>query len=195
MVRCDASYCVLAEPFSLTIACVDPDIARKSGCENNSQLFACHWPWDDGAILPVVIFIIDRNIVSIVHAAISGLPEGCCNIRDLCGCLEKPNGNRVLYVCNITPIFDNNTAARWIMAAMKFSNPKHCRVSYHSQQADGTDGAQMPMHGCRTDLPVVVILPLPVQDMIDPIREYSEEDGDTRPPNSRSLPTTKTGFH
>jgi len=77
---------------------------------------------------------------------------------------------------------------------MKLSNPTLFCVVYRGQQADGTDGAQMPMRGGRSYLPLNDILPPPAEDMIDDIGEESDDDGETRCPNPRSFLTTKTGF-
>jgi hypothetical protein len=77
---------------------------------------------------------------------------------------------------------------------MKLSNPTLFCVVYRGQQADGTDGAQTPMRGGRSYLPLDDILPPPAEDMIDDIGEESVDDGETRRPNPRSFPTTKTGF-
>jgi len=65
----------LAEPFSFTIAYVDPDIAGKRVGENNTQLFSWHWPADDEWILPIVTSIVDTTILSIMNAANAGLPD------------------------------------------------------------------------------------------------------------------------
>ena len=192
--RCDASNDFLVEPFSFTIAYVDPDIAGKRVGENNTQLFSWHWPGDDESILPIVTSIVDMTILSIVNAAIAGLPDPSRKIRELWGCLEEPNGDGGPYARNVTPIFDNNTAAGWVKAAMKLSNPTLFCVVYRGQQADGTDGAQTPMRGGRSYLPLDDILPPPAEDMIDDIGEESDDDGETRRPNPRSFPTTKTGF-
>ena len=98
---------------------MDPDIAGKTVGENNTQRFSWHWPGDDESILPIVTLIVDTTILSIVNAAMAGLPEPSRNIRELWGCLEELNGECGSYACNVTPIFDNNTAAGWVMAAMK----------------------------------------------------------------------------
>jgi len=78
--RCDASTDFLVEPFSFTIAYVDPNIAGKRVGENNTQLFSWHWPGDDKSILPIVTSIVDTTILSIVNAAIAGLPDSSQNI-------------------------------------------------------------------------------------------------------------------
>ena len=192
--RCDASNDFLVEPFSFTIAYVDPDIAGKRVGENNTQLFSWHWPGDDESILPIVTSIVDMSILSIVNAAIAGLPDPSRKIRELWGCLEEPNGDGGPYARNVTPIFDNNTAAGWVKAAMKLSNPTLFCVVYRGQQADGTDGAQTPMRGGRSYLPLDDILPPPAEDMINDIGEESDDEGETRRPNPRSFSTTKTGF-
>jgi hypothetical protein len=110
------------------------------------------------------------------------------------GCLEEPNGDGGPYARNVTTIFDNNTAAGWVKAAMKLSNPTLFCVVYRGQHADNTVGAQTPMLGGRSYLPLDDILPPPAEDMIDDIGEESDDDGETRRPNPRSFPTTKTGF-
>jgi len=77
---------------------------------------------------------------------------------------------------------------------MKLSNPTLFCVVYRGQQADGTDGAQTPMRGGRSYLPLDDILPPPADDMINDIGEESDDDGEMRRPNPRSFPTMKTGF-
>jgi len=129
-----------------------------------------------------------------VNAAIAGLPDPSRKIRELSGCLEKPNGDGCPYARNVTPIFDNNTAAGWVKAAIKLSNPTLFCIVYRGQQADGTDGAQTPMRGGRSYLPLDDILPPPAEDMIDDIGEELDDDDETRRANPRSFPTTKTGF-
>jgi len=173
---------------------VDPDIAGKRVGENNTQLFSWHRPGEDESILPIVTSIVDTTILSIVNAAIAGLPDPSRKIPELWGCLEEPNGDGGPYAPNVNPIFDNNTAAGWVKAAMKLSNPTVLCVVYRGQQADGTDGAQTPMRGGRSYLPPDDILPPPAEDMIVDIREESDDDGETRRPNPRSFPMTKTGF-
>jgi hypothetical protein len=75
MVRCDTLNHFLVEPFGLTIAYVNPDIAGKSVGKNNTQLFSWQWPGDGELILPIFTSIVDFTIVSIVNAAIAGLPD------------------------------------------------------------------------------------------------------------------------
>jgi len=77
---------------------------------------------------------------------------------------------------------------------MKLIIPMLFCIVYRGQQADGTDGAQTPMRGGRSYLPLDDILPPPAEDMIDNIGEESDDDGEMRRPNPRSFPTTKTGF-
>jgi len=193
-VRRDSSNDFLVESFSFTIAYVDPDIAGKRVGENNTQLFSWHWPGDDESKLPIVASIVDTTILSIVDAAIAGLPDPSRKIRQLWGYLEEPNGVGGPYTGNVTPIFDNNTAAGWVKAAMKLCNPTLFCVVYHGQHADGTDGAQTPMRGGCSYLPLGDILLPPAKDMIDDIGEESDDDGETRRPDPRSFPKTKTGF-
>jgi hypothetical protein len=65
-----------------------------------------------------------------MDAAIAGLPEPSRRIRELSGCLVEPNGDGGLYTRNVTPIVDNNTAARWVKEAMNVSNPTLFGVVY-----------------------------------------------------------------
>jgi hypothetical protein len=162
--------------------------------ENNTQLFSWHWPGNDESILVIVTSILDTTILPIVHTAIAGLPDPSQKIRELWGCLEEPNGDGGRYARNVTPILEDNTAAGWIKAAMKLSNPVCFCVVYHGQQADGTAGAQKPMHGGRSYLPLDEILPPPGEDMIDDIGEESDDDAETRHPNPRIFMTMKPGF-
>jgi len=138
--------------------------------------------------------MVDTTILSIVNAAITGLPHPSQTIRELWGCLEEPKGDGGKYARNVTPIIDNNTAAGWVKAAMKLSNPTLFCVVYRGRQADSTEGAQTPLNGGCSYLPLDDILPPPAEDMIDNIGEESDDDGEMRRPNPRSFPTTKTGF-
>jgi len=193
-VRCDASTDFLLKPFSLTAAYVDPNIAGKRVGENNAQLFSWHWPGDDEPILPIVTSIVNTTILSIVNAAMAGLPDPSQKIREIWGRQEEPDGDGGPYACNVTPIFDNNSAAGWVKAAIRLSNPMLFGVVYRGQQADGTASAQMPMGGCHSYLPLDDILPPPAEDMIDNIGEESDDGGETRCPNPTNFPTMKTGF-
>ena len=129
--HCDDSTDFLVEPFSFTIAYVDPDIARKRVGENDPQLFSGHWPWDDESILLMVTSIVVTTIVSIVNAAITGLWDPSYKIREIWGCRQEPNVHGGPHACNVTPIIDNNTAARWAKSAMKLSNSMLFCVMYH----------------------------------------------------------------
>jgi len=66
---------LLVEPFTFTIAHVDPDIAGRSVGENNTQLSSWHWPGDDESKIPIVTSIVDTTILSIVNTAIANLPD------------------------------------------------------------------------------------------------------------------------
>jgi len=146
-VYCDASNHSCVEPFSFSIAYGDPDIGGKRVGENNTQLFSWHWPGDDESILPILTSIVDTTILSIVNAAIAGLPDPSRKIREVWGYLEEPNGDGGPCARNFTPMINNNNAAGWVKAAMILSNPRLFCVIYRGQQADGTDGALMPMLG------------------------------------------------
>jgi len=110
-VRCDTSNNFLVEPCSVTIAYVDSDIAGKRLGENITQRFSWHWPGDDESILPIVTSIVDATMSLVLNAAIASLPDPSRKIRELSGSLEEPIRDGGLYACNVTPIFDNNTAA------------------------------------------------------------------------------------
>jgi len=193
-VCCDTLTNFLVELFSFTIAYVDPDIAGKRVGENNTQLFSWHWPGDDKSILLIVTSIVDTTILSIVNAAIAGLSDPSLKIRELWGYLENLDGDGGPSARNVNTIFHNNTAAGWVKAVLKLTNPMHFRVVYCGQQADSTAGAQTPVHGGRNYLPLDDILPPPAEDIIDNIRHKSDNDGETWHPNPRSLPTKKTCF-
>jgi hypothetical protein len=59
---------------------VDPNIGGKKVGEYCTQLFSWHWTGDDESILPIVTSIVDMPILSIVNAAIGGLPNGSWKI-------------------------------------------------------------------------------------------------------------------
>jgi len=65
----------LVEPSSFTVTYADPDIDGKRVGVTNTQLFSWHWPGDDESIISIVTSIVDMTIVSIVNAAIAGLPD------------------------------------------------------------------------------------------------------------------------
>jgi len=166
-VSCDVPTNFHVEQFIFTIAYVDPDIAGKRVGQNNSQPFPWHWPGVDESIVLIGTSIVDSTILSIVNAAIAGPPDPSRIIRELWRCMEEPNGDCSPYTCNVTPIFDNNTAARWVKVLMKLSNPTLVCVVYRGQQADCTADAQMPMRGGRSYLPLDDILLPPAKDIID----------------------------
>jgi hypothetical protein len=118
-----------------------------------------------------------------VNAAIASLPDPSQKIREHWGCLEEPNGDGGPYTRNVTPIFDNNPAARWIKAVMKLCNPPLFCVVYRGQQADGTNGTKTPMSVGRSYLTLDDILPPPPKDTMNDIGQESDEDGETRHPN------------
>jgi hypothetical protein len=173
---------------------VYPDIAGKRVVENNIQQLSWDWPGDGESILPIVTSIVNTTIVSIVNAAITGLPDPSGKVRELWGCLEERDGDGGPCASKVTSIFDNNTAAGWVKGAIKLSNPTLFCLIYHSQQADSTDGALTPMRGGHSYLPLNNILPPPAEDVIDDIQEESDDDGETQYPNPRSFLTTKSCF-
>jgi len=109
-------------------------------------------------------------------------------------CWDKPNWDGGLYILNVIPIVVSNTAAGWVKAAMIFRNPTLVRVVHLGLQTNSTPGAQTPMCGGRSYLPLDDILPTPAEDRINDIGVESDDEGETPHPNPRSLPTTKTGF-
>ena len=126
------------------------DIAGNTVSDNNIELFSRHWPWADELMFRIVTSIVDRTILSVIFAAITGMPDLNWKFRELRGCLEEPNDDGSLYAWNVTPIFDNHTAAGWVHVAMKLSNPMLFLVVYHGYQADGTASAHLHMRGGRS---------------------------------------------
>jgi len=184
----------LVEPFSFTIAYVDPDIAGIRVGENNTQLFSLHWPGVDESILLIVTSIVDMTILSMVIAPIDILADPSQTIHELWDCWMEANGHGGLHTSNVTPNFDINTAAWWVKVTMKFNNPLLLCNGYCCQQVDGTPGAQAPMCGGRRYLSLGDIPPPSAEDMIEDIREKSDDDADSRCQNPRCFLTTKTGF-
>jgi hypothetical protein len=74
-VRCDASINFLVKAFILSIPYVDPHIAGNSVDEYNAHQFSLHWPREDEIVVQIVSSIEDKTILSIVNAAITGLPD------------------------------------------------------------------------------------------------------------------------
>jgi len=62
---------------------------------------------------------------------------------------------------------------------MKLSNPTFFCVVHRGQQADGTAGAQTPMRGGRSYLPLDDILLPPAKDTMCDIEEVSDDGGET----------------
>jgi len=135
----------------------------------------------------------DMTILSIVNSAIASLPDLSRRLQELFGCREEPIGDGGQHTHNVTSILDNNTAAGWVKAAMKWFNPLLLRISYCGQQADGTSAAQILMGGGCGYLPLDDILRPPTGDMIDDIREASDDDAEMRRPNPRSFLKMNTG--
>jgi len=69
---------------------------------------------------------------------------------------------------------------------MESSNPTLFCVIHGAQQADGTAGAQTPMCGSRTNLPPDDIRLPPAKDMMNDLREESDEDGKMQRPNPKA---------
>jgi len=77
---------------------------------------------------------------------------------------------------------------------MKFNTPTPFCVVYHSQQANGTSGAQTPMHGGRSSLPQDHIIPSPAEYMINDIWEELDDDAGMWHRNPQCFTTARTGF-
>jgi hypothetical protein len=107
--------------------------------------------------------------------------------------MEEPNGDVGPYARNVTPTFDNINAAGWVKAAMRLNNPRCFCIVHRGEQADCTDGAQTPLRGGCSQLPLDDIIPLTAEDMTDDIGEEPDDDGEMRRPKLRSFPMTKTG--
>lgn len=70
---CNSSFDFLLELFNCTITYVDSDISAKRVGENNAQLFPQHCTGDDALLLPIVKWIANTTILSIMD----GQPLGC----------------------------------------------------------------------------------------------------------------------
>jgi hypothetical protein len=66
-------------------------------------------------------------------------------------------------------------------------------VIYRCHHADRTDGAQTPLSGGRSNLPLIDIIPPPAVDIINST-ENESDDGETQSLNARSFPMTTTVF-
>jgi len=193
-VRRNALTYFLVEPSSFTVASVDPNIARKREGENNTQLVSWHWLGDDELIFPIVTSINDTIILSIANGPITGLPDPSRTIRELWGCREEPIGHGGLYARNDTPIFDHNTGAGWVTAAMELINPTLFCIIYRGQQAASTARAQTPMCGGCSYIPLDDIFPPPAEDEMNNIGEESDDDCEMLRHNQTSFPMTTTGI-
>jgi len=87
--------------------------------------------------------------------------------QELWGCREEPNCDSGLYTLNVTPIFENNTAARWVKAAIILSNRTLLGIGYLGQQADGIPGAPTPRSGCHNSHSLDDIMSPLAEDTID----------------------------
>jgi len=119
------------------------------------------------------------TILPMINAPICSLPDPSRRMQELWGSQEEHNGDRGPYSHDVTPFFDNNTAAGWVKAAMKLHNPILLCIVYCCQQADARACGRTPMHGGRSFLPLPDILPPPAEDMIKDFRQESSDDGDS----------------
>jgi len=111
------------------------------------------------------------TICSIMNNEITGLPNSSLNFWKLWGCRKEPNWDGGPHTCNITLIFNNNSAAGCVKLAMKWNNPMLFWVISCGQQAEGTAGTQTPMCGGHSYLPLDDILWPPAEDIINDIGE------------------------
>jgi hypothetical protein len=120
-------------------------------------------------MLPIVTSIVDMSILSIITVAINSLLTHRRKIHELCFCRRVLEKYRDTHSCRVTLIICNNSAAGWVDAVMKLYNPTVVYVIYHGQRADGTGAAHIPMHGCRTYISPVDIIPYQSDDMSNDI--------------------------
>jgi len=166
------------------MASADHYITGKRVGGNYTQLFLWHRPADDESLLPIVSSLFNITILSIMNATIAGLPNPSWTIRELGCCQEEPNGDGGLHSWNITPIFDNNTVAGSVLAAIKLPKPRLLCVIDHGQQANSISGGQSPIHAARSYLSLDDILPPPANDIVNHIWEESDNDVETWHPNA-----------
>jgi hypothetical protein len=125
-----------------------------------------------------------------VNAAKTSLPDLNNKFLDLQGCWKETTGDGGQYTRNITPIFNQNTAARWVKAAMKRNQAWYVCIMFHGLQADGPASAQMSMTRGLSNLPLNDILTPTAQDMMENKNEQSADDAEMGHSNARYYPTT-----
>jgi len=178
-----------------TIAHVNPNIAGKGEGEDNTQLFSWNWPGDDASIHPIVTSIVDGTILSILNTSIASLLHPSWKLQVHWGWREEHIGEGGLYARDVTPIFDNNGAARWVKAAMKLNSTMRVCIVYCGQHAYGTGGAWTPTRGGRSYIPLDDLIPHAAKDTIDDVMVESDDDAETRSLNPCNFWMTNPGFH
>jgi len=171
---------------------MDPDIAGCRLGEHNTQRFSSYWPGDDISMHPMVTSVVNMTNLTIVNAAIARLPDPRRKIRELWWCWEEPNGGGGLHASNVTPIFDNNTAAQLEKLNITVNNLALLCVLDPSEQANGTSHSQMPMLGGHSYRPQDDIVRPPAEDLINDIGEKSNNCAETWRPCPRSFLTLVT---
>lgn len=163
--------------------------------DNNTQQWSWDWLRGDETMLLIVTSIMDTTILLIIYSAISSFPEPSRSIREHWGCREQSIGEKGPHSHEVTPIFGNNSAARWVMAAMNLNNLKLFHVIHRGQQANSIPCHELHISsGCSYHAPDVNLSP-PAKDIIDNIGDNSNDDPVMHHPNQRSFPTMKRGIH
>jgi len=128
---------VLVEPFSFTVTNIGPNITGKRVGVIHTDQFSWHWPGDDESILTILVSIVDMTILSTVNSAIAGFPDTSWNIQEQWGCWEKSDADCGQYAQNGTPMFNNNSAARWVMVAIIMKHPTLFQLLIVANEAMG----------------------------------------------------------
>jgi len=109
----------LANPCSYTITYMDPDIAVKRLCQNTTEVHSCHCPADHESWIPILTSIVDMTTFSIMNSAIARFADPRPEVCGYWRCWEKSNVHYGLHSSNVTPIFNEHTAAGWVKLVMK----------------------------------------------------------------------------
>jgi hypothetical protein len=137
----------LVKPFRFAVTYLHPAIAGNKVGENNTQLLSCQWPADDDSIQSLVTSTVNMTTLANVIGVIAGLPDTSWNFQELWSCQKNSNGEAVVYTCNGTPIFESNTFAEWVKAAMNLNGWMLFWVVYCGLQANEAAGHLLHKRG------------------------------------------------
>jgi hypothetical protein len=131
------------------------------------------------SILPLGISILNTTILSIVNAAIAGMPSQSQKIRDLLSWREAPNGDRGPYAQIITAIFDSNTAARLVDVGIQLNNPTLFCVMYRGSQGYNPARTDPPTYNGQSYPPLDDSIQSTAEDVINDIWEEWDDNAES----------------